>query len=190
MSEEGGDLLGGHRVAVLLRAQSPHTHGSGPTLPREAQLGDPGIGPASDDGLTSRMARGVVIHAAFGARLSIATRPDTRIYGINWLTLNQGPGDKRMLKRAAVDLADRQRVIQTAPSALMLRLDAEQRQRGDGSSRQQRVTQLEQGIPPTPKGGISRSTKGRERGKGSGFHIPYCVTLCRSPVPPQIPLRG
>src|SRR5260221_1838424 len=53
VGEEGGDLLGGHRVAVLLGAQSPNTQGSGPTLPRETQLGDPGIGPACDDGLTS-----------------------------------------------------------------------------------------------------------------------------------------
>ena len=136
------------------------------------------------------MTRGVVIQAAFGARLSIATWPDTRIYGIDWLTVNQGLGGKRMLKRATVDLANRQRVIQTAPSALMLRLHAEHWQRGNGSSRQQGVTQLEQGIPPTPKGGIGRSTKGSERGKLSGFHIAYCVTLRRSPEAPEHPLQG
>ncbi len=190
VGEEGGDLLGSHRIALLLRAHPPHAHGSGPTLPREAQLGNPGIGPAGDDGLARRMTRRMVVPAPFGAGLRVAAGPDADIHRVDQLTVNQGLGGKGVLKRAPVDLADRQRVIQAAPSALMLRLDAEHWQRGDGSSRQQGATQLEQGIPPTPKGGIARSTKGRERGKGSGFHIPYVVTLRRSPEAPQHPLRG
>ncbi len=190
VGEEGGDLLGGHRVALLLRVHPPHAHGSGPTLPRDAQVGNPGRGPAGDDGLARRRTRRLGVPAPFGAGLRVAAGPDADIHRVDRLTVNHGLGGKRTLKRATGDRADRQRVLPAAPAALMLRLDAEHWQRGDGSSRQQGVTPLAQGLPPMPKGGLGRGTKGRERGKGSGFHLPYFVTLRRSPEAPQHPLRG
>jgi len=53
--EQRRDLLGSDRIGILLRAEPTHAQGRRPTFPREADLGDPGIRPAGDNGLACRM---------------------------------------------------------------------------------------------------------------------------------------
>ncbi len=89
----------------------------------------------------------------------------------------QGAAAEHVLQGTGIDLANRQGVVETAPFALMLRLHAQDRQRGDGPSRQQRIAQVEQRIPPTPEGGIGRRTKGGKRSKVRGVHTPHSATL-------------
>jgi hypothetical protein len=64
-------------------------------------------------GWPGAVARRMGVPAPFRAGLRVAARPDARLHRVPWLTVNQGLGGKRVRKRAAVDLADRQRVIQT-----------------------------------------------------------------------------
>jgi hypothetical protein len=53
------DLLGGEHIGILLRAQPPYAHRRRPALAGETKLGNPRIGPAGDDGVSRRMARGM-----------------------------------------------------------------------------------------------------------------------------------
>lgn len=78
VGEEGRDLLGGEHIGMLLRAHPPHpphAQRRRPALAGETELGDPRRGPAGDDGLSCRMARGMVGDGAFGAGLGVAARP-------------------------------------------------------------------------------------------------------------------
>jgi hypothetical protein len=199
---EGHDLLGGHRMARLCstvlvscgrgrrtRWGAVHLSRATPSwaLQESAQ-------PATM-GWPGPVARRMGVPAPVRAGLRVAARPDARLHRVPWLTGNQGPGGKRVRtlargRRSRRPPARHTDDPQTIPSALMLWLDAEHWQRGNGSSRQQGGAQLEQGVPPTLKGGSGRSTKGRERGTGSGFPSLYGVTLRRSPEAPQPPVRG
>ena len=108
--QEGGDLLGGHRVAVLLGllgTPPPHRQGRGPTLPDKAELRDPGLRPAGDDGLPGRMARGVVVDGPTGTGLGVRARPDADIHRVDRLAACQGMAGQQVLQRGAGDLANR-----------------------------------------------------------------------------------
>ncbi len=181
MRQEGGNLLGGHHIVVLLGAQLPHAQGRRPTLLGEAQLGNPRIGPAGDDGLSRRMARGVIVDGPFGTGLGIAPRPDAHIHRVDRLATGQRMIGQQLLQRSAAHLANGQGVIEAAPAALMLRLHAQERQRGNRAGRQQRIAQLKERVSATPKGRIGRCTKGSKRGKLSGIHAPHSATLRGSP---------
>jgi hypothetical protein len=123
-------------------------------------------------------------------RFGVAARPDAALDSIERLTSRQGMLDEQGLQVRRADLASAQRVIETAPATSMLRLDAEQWERGDGASREQGVTQLKHGVSSTPKGRIGRGTNGDQRGKLRGVHVSQSVTLRHSPQAPHSPLRG
>jgi hypothetical protein len=179
--DKGRDLLGSDGIGILLGTQALHTHRCRPTLSREADLGDPGIRPARDDGLPGRMARGVIIERTPRTGFGVAARPDADVDGIERLTISQGMLGEQRLHACGTDLADRECVVEAAPATLMLRLHAQQRQRGDRSRRQQRVAQLEERVLSTHTGRVGRRAKGGQRGKLSGFHTPHSVTLRRWP---------
>jgi hypothetical protein len=108
------------------------------------------------------MARGVVIEGALGAGLGIAAWPDADIDRIDRFATRQGVSAEQVLQRAGADLADRQRVVEAAPAAPLLRLHTQHRQRRDGASGQQRIAHLAQGVDETPKGRIGRRAKAGE----------------------------
>src|SRR5258708_37012673 len=95
---------------------------------------------------------------------------------------------EQMLQGPAADLADRQRIIEAAPAALMQWLHAEQRQRGDRPSGEQRIAQLKKRIPASPKGSVGRRAKCGQRDKVSSIHTPYSATPRR--LPETIPDRS
>jgi len=92
----------------------------------------------------------VVVEGALGAGLGVAAWPNADIDRIDRFATRQRMAGKQVLQRAVADQAGRQRVVETAPAAPLLRLHAEQRQRGNRPGRQQRVAEFTQGIlPPT-----------------------------------------
>jgi hypothetical protein len=185
VGEDGRDRLGGDRIGMLLRTQPPHAQGCRPALPCEANLGDPGIGPAGDDGLPRRMTRGVVVERPLGAGFGVAARPDTDIDGLDGFATGQRVPAEQVLQGAGADLASRQGVVEATPFALMLRLHAQERQRGDWPSGQERIAQLEERIASTTKGRIGRRTKGGKRGKVRGVHASHSATARGSPETTQ-----
>ena len=56
---------------------------SSPANTREAKLRNPLVSPTSDNRLTSRMTRRMVVETSFGGCLSITVRSDTYIYSVD-----------------------------------------------------------------------------------------------------------
>src|SRR5258706_9927546 len=108
----------------------------------------------------------MVVDGSFGAGLGVAARPDADIDRIDGFAAGQGVADEQLLQAAGVDLPNRQGVVEAAPAAPMLRLNAEQRQRRDRAGRQQRIAQLEEGILPPSEGSIRRGAEASKGGKG------------------------
>ena len=79
----------------------------GPGVPVEAELGDPLEGPAGDDRLAGRMARGMVVVAALGRALGVAARPGGHIDGV----------DRRVGGRQAAASRSRSRSTSMRPRA-------------------------------------------------------------------------
>jgi len=80
--EQGFDLLGGGYVGLLLGMYALHVHRSRPALADEVELRDELAGPSSYDGLTGRVAGRVVVVAALGATLRVASGPHARVHGV------------------------------------------------------------------------------------------------------------
>jgi hypothetical protein len=151
------DLRGGGLVGVVQGMQPAGVHWGGPGIAVEAELGDPLVGPASDDRLAGRMARGVVVVAALGGALGVAARPGGHIDREHrWVAIGQVAGEQ-VTQPFGVDPTAGQRGIGTAPAAPTDRLQAQVRQRGDRLSAQQRVAQLEQGIGAASGAGVQLS---------------------------------
>src|SRR5260221_8256257 len=146
-------------MAFLGGAKPPYAQRRRPALVGETELGNQRMGPAGDDGLPRRMARGMVVDGPFGAGLGVAARPDADIDGIDRFAAGQRVADEQLLQAAGAELPNRQGIVEAAPAAPMLRLHTEQRQRWDGAGRQQRVAQLEEGILPPTEGGRRRGAE-------------------------------
>src|SRR3712207_6655533 len=73
------DLLGGHLVGVLRRADALYVHGGGPALADEIELRDELVGPARYDRLPRRVARGMIVETSLGAALRVAAIPHAQI---------------------------------------------------------------------------------------------------------------
>jgi hypothetical protein len=78
-SQQRAELGGGGLVGVLQGVEPAGIHRGGPGVPRQAQLADPLERPAGDDRLAGRVARRVVVVAAFGRALGVAARPGGHI---------------------------------------------------------------------------------------------------------------
>jgi hypothetical protein len=124
----------------------------------------------------------VVIERAPRTGFGVATRPDTDVDGIEGFAASQRALGEQRLQACGADLADRERIGEAAPAMLMLRLHAQQWQRGDGSCRQQGVAQLEERVSSTPTGCVGRSAKGGQRGKMSGFSAKGVLPLAFKPT--------
>src|SRR5215211_2695148 len=82
-AQQSLDLLGGDHVGVLGGPDALYVHGGGPALAGEAQLCNPLVGPACDDGLAGGVAGRMVIVAALGTRLGVAAIPHARVNGVD-----------------------------------------------------------------------------------------------------------
>ena len=77
--QERADLLGGYLIDVFPWRHPAYPQGGGPTGAALGKLHQPGVIPASDNGLPVRMTRMMMIVAPVRTGLGIATWPDTGI---------------------------------------------------------------------------------------------------------------
>lgn len=82
-SHQSSHLLGCDIVGVRFWPDPPGVHWRDPRISLEPESDDELVGPTRDDGLTSRVTRGMVIVTAPRASLSIAAGPDAEVYGID-----------------------------------------------------------------------------------------------------------
>lgn len=148
-----------------------HVQGRGPAVPRQAQLGDPLVGPAGDNRLAGGVARRVVVVATLRAGLGIAPRPHADIDGEDrrCLIAEQMVG-KQATERVGIHRAPCQSGIQTAPPATMDGFQTQVDRRRHRATDQQCVTQFEQGIAPSPQAGIDGDTEVTQQSEGIGWY--------------------
>src|SRR5215203_2115220 len=79
-AEKRFDLLGGHLIGVLPRADALHIHGGGPALADEIELCDELVSPSGHDRLPRRVARRMIVVSALGAALRVAAIPHAHVH--------------------------------------------------------------------------------------------------------------
>ena len=77
--EQAADLFAGYDVRILLRPHAPDAYRGHPGVAAEAEFCEKLVGPAGDDGLTGRVADGVVVVLAIRAAFGVAAGPRTPI---------------------------------------------------------------------------------------------------------------
>jgi hypothetical protein len=148
------DLRRGGLVGVIQGMQAAGVDRGGPGVTLEAELGDPLVGPAGDDRLAGRVARGVVVVAALGRALGVAARPGGHVDREHQRATIRQVADQQVAEPLGVDAAARQSGVDAAPAAPADRLQAQVRQRRDRPGAQQRVTELEQRIGAAGEAGV------------------------------------
>jgi hypothetical protein len=127
-AEKRFDLLGGHLIGVLPRADASHIHGGGPALADEIELCDELVSPACYDRLSRGVARRMVVEATLGATLCVAAIPNAHVYGVDGRRCFAS--SKRIVgeqppQSLGVDSSTAERVIEAAPPTAMRRLQAQ-----------------------------------------------------------------
>jgi len=143
-------LLDGGHVGVLQGMDAQRVHRSRPALADEVELGDELVGPPGDDGLAGRVARRMVVVAAFGATLRVRAIPHAHVHGKDgrsfasseWVTGEQLP------QGFGVDPSSVQSGIKAPPAASMRRLEAQVNGRGDDVGGEDGVGELEESVGP------------------------------------------
>ena len=167
--EQGHHLPGGHLVGVLRRADPPRVHGGHPTLPREADLGDPLVGPAGHDGLAGGVARGMVVEAALGARLGVAACPHAHVHGVDRRSLaSEGVADHQRAQGLGVDPSPFQRRVEATPTATVRGFEAQVNGRRDDARGEHRVADLEERVGAPIEAAVERAAEGTQIVKGCG----------------------
>jgi hypothetical protein len=73
--EQAADLFDGYEIRILLRPHTPDVCRTHPGVPLEAEFCDELVVPSGDDGLTGRVAAGVVVVPVIRAAFGVAARP-------------------------------------------------------------------------------------------------------------------
>ena len=150
--------------------QAASIHRGGPGVAVEADLCDPLEGPASDDRLAGRMARGMVVVAALGRALGVATRPGGHIHREHQRVGGRQAACQQVTEPLGVHATTGERGVAAAPAALVDRFQAQVRQRRDRLGAQQRVAQLEQRIGAAGEASVQLVTEGTELREGGSWH--------------------
>src|SRR5919107_3137252 len=82
-TQQSLDLLGGDHVGVLGGPEALYVHGGGPALAHEVEPCNELVGPSCDDGLSGRVTGRMVVVAALGTRLRVASGPHARVHGVD-----------------------------------------------------------------------------------------------------------
>jgi hypothetical protein len=139
-----GDLVG------LPRGTDPlHVHGGGPALTDEVELGDELVSPSGHDRLAGRMARRMVVEAALGATLRIASGPDAHVHGVDGRCCapSERMADQQVAQDLRIDTSMGQSRVEASPSAPVRGLEAQvDRRRGGSVSTEDGVGELEEGV--------------------------------------------
>src|SRR5215212_1278295 len=104
-----------------------HIERSGPAIPGEAELGKPLVRPAGNDGLASRVARGMVVKAPFRTGLGVAAWPDAQVDRVDRLVVGGGMLSQRRAQGIDIEATRGQRILDTTPPAAMGCLQAQMR---------------------------------------------------------------
>jgi hypothetical protein len=129
-AEQVFDLVHRNGVCVLTRMHALAVEGRAPTVPREAELGQPLIRPAGHNRLSGRVARGMVVVAARWTGLGVAPQPDAPVNRVDYRTrtIVGGVLCQQYLQGRHVESAFSERIVKAAPAATVCRLQTEVRQ--------------------------------------------------------------
>jgi hypothetical protein len=168
--EQPADLRCGGLVSVVQWMQATGVHRGSPGVPVEADVGDPLEGPASDDWLAGRMARGMVVVAALGRALSVAARPGADIDREHWWVGGRQAACQQVAQPLGIDLAMSQGGIGAAPAAPVGRLQAQVWQRWERLGAQQRVAKLKQRIGAAWEASVQLVAESAKPHQGGRWH--------------------
>lgn len=147
-------MLGSDHSVVLIRDDATDSQRCRPTGAAERELDEPGVVPASDDGLTVRVAIWMVIVPALRTRFRVAARPDARIDGIlgGWGMLRfQHIRRHERFQPQQIRGSGIERVVETGSTPVATRSQTQVGRCFQGNDRQHSVKHLEQCIAPTPE---------------------------------------
>jgi hypothetical protein len=130
-------------VGVVQGVQPGRVHRGGPGVTVQAELGDPLEGPAGDDRLAGRVARGVVVVAAAWGAFGVAARPGGDVHREDQRVGVGQKAHEQVAQPLGVNPPAGEGGIRAAPAAPMSWLKAELGHRGDGRGTQQRVGEVE-----------------------------------------------
>src|SRR5215210_2058452 len=124
-AEKRFDLLGGHLVGVLCRADALYVHGGAPALANEIELCDELVGPSGDDRLPRRVAGRVVVEAALRATLCVAAIPYAHVHGVDGrccFASSKRMAGEQPPQSLGVDSSPAERVVEATPATAVRRL--------------------------------------------------------------------
>ena len=104
----------------------------------------------------------MVIEAPLRTGLGVAARPDALVEGVDRGIIAGRVPRQHPLKGRLVDGPFGQGIVQTAPPAAVCRLEAQVRERGHRTSRQEGIDQLEQGVGASRVAAVQVGAKGAE----------------------------
>ena len=135
---------------------------SGPTVPRETELGQPLVRPSRHDRLPGGMAGRVVVKAPLRTGLGVAAGPNAQVHSVDRRTIERRLFHQQGAECGSVDAACAQRLGEAAPAAPIAGLETEVGQRGDRIARQQGIAQLEEGIGAVLEARMQRGAEGAQ----------------------------
>jgi len=164
-TQQSPNLLGGDHVGVLGGLDALHVHGSGPALADEVELRDELVGPSVDNGLSGGVAGWMVVEAALGTTLSIASGPYAHVHGKDGRFVRAAEGEwmagEQPSQSFGVDPSPVQRSVKAAPSTTIRCLEAQVNGRRDSGVRSEDgVGQFEESVGSGMEAFVERVTEG------------------------------
>ena len=182
-ADESGDLVHCRRVGVLPGMDALDVERGGPAIPGEGELSQPLVRPASDDRLSSRVARGMVVVAALRTGFGVAAGPDTQVDGVDRM-----PRAARVASVSAqgrhVEVPLGQGVVEAAPAAAVCGLQAKCGSEVTESAASKASPSSKRASARRSKAGMQGSAKGAEgREVMSGHGAQLARTASGRPAP-------
>jgi hypothetical protein len=123
-SNQRSDLADGDVVVVVRRMQPAGGQRGGPAVTGEAELTAPLERPASHDRLAGRVPRRLVVIAALGAGLGVATGPGADIDRVDWLAVVEWVAGQQVAECLDVHTAVGEGSVGAGPAPLVDHLQA------------------------------------------------------------------
>jgi hypothetical protein len=118
-TQQSLDLLSRELVGIFGGSDAPHVHGGRPALAHEVELCNELVSPSCHDRLARRVAGRMIVVAAFGAALRVASGPHANVHGVYG-------------RPFGVDPSSIQRSVEASPAATMGHLEAQVSGRRNG----------------------------------------------------------
>jgi hypothetical protein len=143
-------LLGSDHIGILFSSDALDVHGSSPTLAGEVELCDELVGPSGHDRLACRVARRMVVEAALGATLCVASGPHARVHGVDWrFASGERMAGEQFSEGFGVDPSPPECGVEAAPTPTMRGLEAQVNGRRYGAvGGEDGIRELEESVAP------------------------------------------